>query len=509
MKGVGLRTGNGAAQERDKGTISRRNLRRSLRFRLTASFVGAFGLILTMACILAFVTARQDVLSDTDTVLALEADRFTDRQVMRYFEGPQYAEQPHLSPIVPLIYLRAVDVATGRQLVTSGELSRRSDLRPSLNFVIHALHPEQITPDAIPKNHFTFVAPDETQWMRVLTRVTAVDGHEVYIQAAMPWRRTELVLKRVALMTAAVMLVVLAASAFAGWKLVSSTLAPIDRIVTEVTRLDPTDLPDSLLPEPPETDSEVGNLVATLNGMVTRLRSAFESQARYAEAQQRFAADASHELRTPLTILRGEIELALSRPRPPEDYQQTLQSALEEINHMAGIVEGLGTLARHDAGVISPASLEQDVDLKAVVLESLDAYRPVAQEKGIDLKGELSSEPLSVRGHATQVERLIGNLIDNALKYTPEGGTVTVTLARVPEGTIRISVADTGIGISGDDLPHLFDRFWRSDPARTTTGMGLGLSICAAIAQAHNGRILVESRPGAGSTFTVELPCGE
>ena len=166
----------------------------------------------------------------------------------------------------------------------------------------------------------------------------------------MPWDHNADILERLGGLLALGVLLVLLLAALGGWALVGRTLQPIRRIVTEAERLDAAALPDALLPEAAETDSEIGQLVATLNRMTTRLRQAFDAQRRFAEAQQRFAADASHELRTPLTILRGEMELALTRPRPPAFYQATLSSAMEEIARMGRIVEGLGFLARRDAG---------------------------------------------------------------------------------------------------------------------------------------------------------------
>lgn len=481
----------------------KRRWMRSLRFRLTASFIGVLGIVLFAAWAIGIVAARRALLVDTDTALAVELERFTDERVVQKLSVAETKPQPPLPPIIALIYLRAIDETTGKSFLTAGELSRRPDLVPSLDSLITALKrqsPQKQTDD------YAFVVPDDARKMRVLTRFLVVNGHPVYVQAATPWRRTDAVLTRVSLLTAIALLGVLLAAVAVGWRLVSSTLAPIDRIVTEVSRLDPADLPDSLLPPPPETDSEIGRLVETLNRMVTRLRSAFQSQAHYAEAQQRFAADASHELRTPLTILRGEIELALSRPRPLDSYQQTLNVALEEIDHMASIVEGLGLLARHDAGAIAQAEPTRTVDLCAISEDVVESLRPAAIQKGVDVSIDVTGHPKPVNGHGTQLERLVGNLVGNAIKYTPPGGKVAVALDTTSKGQALLTVRDTGLGIAPDDLPHVFDRFWRADRARSTEGTGLGLSICQAIAKSHGGTITVQSAPGLGATFTVTLP---
>jgi signal transduction histidine kinase len=245
---------------------------------------------------------------------------------------------------------------------------------------------------------------------------------------------------------------------------------------------------------------ELGRLAETLNQMMTRLERSFA-------ALRRFTADASHELKTPLTVLRAGVERAITTPNLPQDTLATLEETLQEIKRMTELVDALLTLARADEG-IAPLHREP-VDLRGIVEEVRETGELLAEDSGVVVEVATPPEPIVVSVDATRIRQLILNLLTNAVKYTPPGGTVRMQLGSA-DGRVTLSVADTGIGIAPGDLPHIFDRFWRADSARTRTserpGAGLGLAISKWIAEAHGGRIDVVSRPGRGTTFTVTLP---
>jgi heavy metal sensor kinase len=238
-------------------------------------------------------------------------------------------------------------------------------------------------------------------------------------------------------------------------------------------------------------------LAKTLNEMLGRLDTAF-SQIR------QFSADASHELQTPLTILKGEQEVALRSPRNAEEYQRTLKSALEEIDRIAHLVEGLLLLARADAGVLRMD--RQPVDLAQLIEEIYGQTKVLADNQTITLRLE-HVEPVTIQGDYDRLRRLLLNLVDNGIKYTRPGGRVTLSVQR-DGGRASLQVSDTGIGLSGEEQDRIFQRFYRGAEARThgQSGAGLGLCIARSIAEAHGGRIEVESTTGQGSTFTVLLP---
>jgi len=276
-------------------------------------------------------------------------------------------------------------------------------------------------------------------------------------------------------------------------------LAAVDQIITEVREITDGRSLHRRLAEPLVKD-ELGRLAETLNQMMTRLERSFA-------ALRRFTADASHELKTPLTVLRAGVERAITTPNLPQDTLATLEETLQEIKRMTELVDALLTLARADEG-IAPLHREP-VDLRAIVEEVRETGELLAEESGVRVDVATPPEPMVVSVDATRIRQLILNLLTNAVKYTPPGGTVRMQLGAA-DGRVILSVADTGIGIAPGDLPHIFDRFWRADSARTRTGerpgAGLGLAISKWIAEAHGGRIDVVSRPGRGTTFTVTLP---
>jgi len=244
---------------------------------------------------------------------------------------------------------------------------------------------------------------------------------------------------------------------------------------------------------------ELGSLAITINDLLSRLESSFKEQ-------QRFIADASHELRTPLAVLRSETEIALNKTRTVEEYQDSLSLINDEAQRLSRIVEDLFILARQPLD--APHSLvKEPVLLNNAVRDCARAAQVLASRKGVRLETESDQQSLVLHGDGELIKRMILNLLDNAVKYTPKDGRISISLLR-QNGNAEIIVRDTGIGIPKADQSHVFDRFYRVDKARSRSlgGAGLGLSIVSWIVEAHSGKISVDSTPNQGSTFTVELP---
>lgn len=286
-----------------------------------------------------------------------------------------------------------------------------------------------------------------------------------------------------------------------GW-IAGRALEPVDRMITEVREITDGRSLHRRVAVPMERD-ELGRLAETLNQMMTRLERSFA-------ALRRFTADASHELKTPLTVVRAGVERAITRPGVPPETLAPLEETLQEVNRMTELLDSLLTLARADEG---RADLHREpVDLREILEEAGETGELLAEHAGVGIEIRLPPQPVVVEVDRSRMRQLALNLIENAVKYTPRGGQVSVELAG-NDGRVVFTVADTGIGIAPGDLPHVFDRFWRADSARTRTseraGTGLGLAICKWIAEAHGGTIEVQSRPGRGTTFTVGLPRGD
>ena len=246
-------------------------------------------------------------------------------------------------------------------------------------------------------------------------------------------------------------------------------------------------------------------LLASLGGYILA-RKSLEPIASMINEQQRFIADASHELRTPLAVLRGETEVALGKTRTVAEYQESLTLIQEEAERLSRIVEDLFILARQP--IESPTALiKEPVSLTEVVKDCARAAQVLAVRKGVRLKLENDSPSIALNADEELIKRMILNLLDNAVKYTPEGGEISLALEK-QNGSAEIVVRDTGIGLSQRDQQRVFDRFYRVDKARSRAlgGAGLGLSIVRSIVEAHGGNIRIDSTPRHGSTFTVSLP---
>jgi signal transduction histidine kinase len=221
-----------------------------------------------------------------------------------------------------------------------------------------------------------------------------------------------------------------------------------------------------------------------------------------------FTADASHELRTPIALMRTRTEVALRKQRSEAEYRETLLRINQELERTSALIENLMTLARADAG--SEALQVAPTNLNELLLEISETARLLAEGKSIQYDQRLPETPLSVTGNAQSLRRLFLILIDNAVKYTPHGGRISVVLD-TSDGSAVTQIRDTGVGISAEDLPHIFERFYRADESRSreSGGTGLGLSIAQWIAEAHQGKISVVSKVGEGSVFRVQIPFSE
>ena len=314
------------------------------------------------------------------------------------------------------------------------------------------------------------------------------------VQVGRSQAEIEAVLRQIQIVGSGGLLVALVLAGVGGSFLAGRALAPVDRIRQAAEQIGAGDLGQRLaLPLP---DDELGRLARAFDGMIGRLDEAFQRQ-------RRFTADAAHELRTQLSIISARAEAARGRPREPEYDRRVLDDVYEESQRLRGLVESLLTLARIDAG--QPLTLGP-VDLEDLVAATAERIAPRAHERGLELR-TLIEETAPVAGDHTWLTQLLLNLLDNAVRHTPPGGRVTLSLEPAPDG-VAVRVADTGEGIATEHLPHVFERFYRADRARTRAsgGTGLGLAICGWVAEAHHGRLMVESDLGHGTVFTLWLP---
>jgi heavy metal sensor kinase len=287
----------------------------------------------------------------------------------------------------------------------------------------------------------------------------------------------------------------LAAACAGGVWLSRRALAPVDAITEAAQHVTFTNLSARL--KVPDTDDELQRLTETLNTMLDRIE-------RPVRQMHQFTADASHELRAPLTLIRTAAEFSLRRERSHQELIDSLCTILREAERTSSLIDDLLLLSRADSGTdhLTLAPL----DLREPVHDAVQECKPLAQDKCLNLESCAPEIPILVAGHRDLLRRAVFILIDNALKYTPEGGTIRVVLSK-ENSAATLTVEDTGIGITADQLPHVFDRFWRADQVRSRSqgGVGLGLAIAQTTVLRHNGTIQVTSNKN-GSTFSIVLP---
>jgi heavy metal sensor kinase len=279
-----------------------------------------------------------------------------------------------------------------------------------------------------------------------------------------------------------------------GWWLATRALRPVEDISVTAGRISAGNLAERI--NVAETDSELGRLAGVLNATFARLEGAFTRQ-------KQFTADASHELRTPLTVIISEAQTTLARERSAAEYRESVAVCLDAAQHMKRLTESLLQLARFDAG--QEQTERRSVDLAEITADCAERTRPIADERGVTIHCDLTRA--LTFGNPELLSQLVTNLLSNAIYYNKPNGEIRAG-TRAENGAAVITIADTGKGISAEDLPHIFERFYRADKSRSLAEgrSGLGLAICKAIVDTHEGRIDVASELGHGTTFIVRFP---
>jgi two-component system, OmpR family, heavy metal sensor histidine kinase CusS len=331
---------------------------------------------------------------------------------------------------------------------------------------------------------------------RVLTNEVHAGGAAYFIQVATPMHEVFEALEDYRWLLFLLSPALLIIASIGGYWMSRKALLPVDEISQAAQNITHRNISSRL--SVPQSHDELQRLSETLNGMLDRLEAAFRRIIQ-------FTADASHELRTPVTLMRTTAELALRKPRTEAGYREALLQILKELERTSVLIEELMLLARADSG-IQMLNIET-LDLSEKLRDACNEGRTLAEAKQIDFRSEMPNSPVLVEGDSRALHRLFLILIDNGVKYTAERGQVIVSL-KTYDGFAVTEVHDTGLGIAEADLPHIFERFYRADKARSrdSGGAGLGLSIGRWIVEAHSGTIEAQSTQGHGSVFRVRIP---
>jgi two-component system OmpR family sensor kinase len=474
----------------------------TIRQRLTFWYTVALGITIAAFGTLLYLERRQSSLRELDQRLGLEAD-LANRWLSESYNVlgrivTTAGSSPSLDPGISA-YLEAVRdyvVVTD----TSGNVLALSEAARALNADALQALTAPLDSLRLPKRAGTINLGAGTGALRWLAVRVEAAGPEIGgLMVATP--TSQIAFGPTDLLRSMLIIapIILLASALVGYWLAGTFLRPVQGIMDEIEAISDGRSLHRRLAVPMSGD-EMARLTQTVNGMLARLEQSFGSL-------HRFTADASHELKTPLMVLRAGVERALVHPGVPSEILQSLDETLAQINEMTELVESLLTLARADEGR-APLAVEES-DLRALLGDVVETAGMLGEGSGVSVTSAMPERPVRMAVDPHRIREMLLNLVTNAIKYTPKGGTIDLSLAD-QDGAVSITVRDTGIGIAPGDLPHIFERFWRADPARSRTGerpgTGLGLAITKWIAEAHGGGITVQSRPGRGTIFTVRLP---
>jgi heavy metal sensor kinase len=470
---------------------------RSIRFRLTAWYAGLMGGLLLLFGASTFIGLRQYLNWSLKESLRNQARQIGENFVIDvHTSGEDYVIEEINEHYAPELHNRYVRVtrADGSVLYVSGK-PKEGGFDPSPLAVLNpATSREFSREEHLPGGELLiFTLP-----------FTARDGSRFLIEVGAAYEQVEAVLRGLLIALALGLPLSVAVVVGGGYLLMRRALKPVDEIARGAEQITSRNL--GLRLPVADTGDEIERLSIALNRMIARLDESFQYI-------QRFTADASHELRTPLTILRGDLEAIAQRPQYPQNPQHTgldsetrdaVGSLLEETERLSRIIESLLAISRLDAG---EAQMEHvKFDLAELAATTTEQMRLLAEDKNVSLLCE-TYDPVEVEGDRARLKQVVVNLLDNAIKYTREGGEARVSV-RSENAHALLEVADTGIGIPAEALPHLFERFYRVDRARSRQmgGVGLGLAIVKSIVAAHGGQVTVESAEGRGSRFRVKLP---
>jgi two-component system OmpR family sensor kinase len=456
----------------------------SIRAKLTLWYLGIAALVLGAFAVAIYFYLSRGLLNAIDTSLWNQAERIAIAT-----GHPSSNEEPS-QPGVLMLAPQFVSIVDKEGKVNDAILDAEGHEVPLIQSSL-----ERAARDNKPQ--FDEVSLSPAEHARVITwPARDEDGEPFFVVVGQSLKDLQRAQKQLLVLLAVSNPIALLLASLGGLWIANKALRPVDRLTRAAERIGRGTLSERV--EESVSHDEIGRLAATFNEMISKLEQAFERE-------RRFTADASHELKTPLAVLRGDIEVALRRERPAEEYRRVLASSLEEIARLTKLTDDLLTLARSDAG-------ERVLELEPVRLDSLAAeaqafIQPLAAASGVAIEHDAPHTPVVIEGDAKRLKQLLVNLLDNAIKYTPQGGSARLALS-VEGGSAVIEVSDTGRGIPADALPRVFERFYRRSDLRDSrvTGFGLGLAISKWIADAHGGSIEVESKEGRGSRFTVRLP---
>jgi heavy metal sensor kinase len=459
-------------------------IRRTLAFRLTLWYAGIFIISAAVAFALFYYLVSETIRSRTDQDLLAEVRIFSSVMTL---QGIEAAKRQALIEsraagekkiFVQLLY-------TDGRLFSSSNMSYFSNIPISSEAIGRMI--EQQEPIFA-----TVRSPDLRHEIRV---VYALLGPGLIIHLGQSMGDLTRFIEAFKRIFVATMAVLFSLAVVVGWFMARRALAGVEAVTRTAQRIAADGRLAERVPAGRQGD-EIARLAATFNRMLDRIQD-------LVNGIKEMTDNIAHDLKSPITRIRGHAEVALTSRGAADEYENLAASAIEECDRLIEMINTMLFISRTEAGVSQP-ELKQ-LDLSAVVRKACGLFQSLADEKKIALTWE-APEQLDVTGDIRLIQRMLGNLLDNAIKYTPQGGSVRVSLSGTPERSVVITVRDSGAGVSEGDRPYIFERFYRGDPSRSQAGAGLGLSFARAVARVHGGEITFENSQPSGVTFRVEIP---
>ena len=466
---------------------------RSLAFKLTIWYIIILGIIVVVAGLILFQGFKDRLVDDLDNVLMEIAnetnEKWRSERGVTWEDAIQSAEAEYSShqPFIQIVQI----AEHGKQKL---EKTIQSERIPQGMFLLDVNLYYKADKSDFDEFIFTTVKENILSSYSLRVFLLPVRGPNI-LQVGISEENIAGALNQLMIVMVVAGLIILFLASLGGSFIINKALQPVKSAVKTAQKISADDL--SLRIDIKNRKDEIGMLVETFNAMIARLEKSVNKI-------RQFSGDVSHELRTPLTIIRGEIEVLLRKERTKEEYMKTLKSALEESHRMEKIIDDLLFLSRLEA--LDKSKLKQNVELGEVLKQILESRRPSALNKELELITE-KIKPALVCGNKDLLERLITNVIDNAIRFTPSRGQIEIVLGKVHD-VVQLEISDTGIGIPEDSLPYIFDRFYVVEKSRSreTGGSGLGLSIVKWLADSHGAEISIQSQVNEGTTFTIKFP---
>jgi len=457
-------------------------LRNTLAFRLTLWYAGIFTVTSCIAFLLFYALIASFIRERTDQELSGQVSRFSTLLAVEGLEAVKNAAVIEAQAAgVKKVFFRLLSLRG--QVFSSSNMAYWKDIDINEKAIQTLLGRRSYVFESIP-------IPDRKEEVRILYAMLSPD---IIIQVGQAMESYSRFLDAFQRIFIATMTLLIVAAAGVGWFMARRAVSGVEAVTRTAQKISAGTL-EERVPVRARGD-EIDQLATTFNSMLDRIQTLLTEI-------REMSDNIAHDLRSPITRIRGIAEVTLTTGRSVKEYEGMAASAIEECDRLLDMINTMLMISKTEAGV---GQLSQEkIDLASLVRGACELFEPSAEDHGVPLRCDASGGS-QVVGDIRMIQRMFSNLLDNAIKYTPPGGSVTVSIVEEKD-QVMISFKDTGCGISPNDLPRVFERFYRCDQSRSQAGIGLGLSLARAIARAHGGDIMATSRPNQGSTFTVTLP---